>query len=243
MAGHIGSPELSRRFRPGLSQAMRRGSVPAAIAAGCDMFLFIRSPEEDFAFTMGGYRDGVISAERLTDALRRILALIASLGLHVKDRTSLVPAATHKKIRLYGIFGGSDLTMADPLGCLDTVALELESVGCEVHIFNTGDQRKAAGEEGVKFVSVICDGATAEYAENHDAALRVANVKGFAREAAIHAHADSVEAVRATVAKIQVPSEFQGAFNENVFCTCFDTRLREPFLPVALHARRRCQPW
>jgi beta-N-acetylhexosaminidase len=42
---------------------------------------------------------------------------------------------------------------------------------------------------------------------------------------AIHAHADSREAIRAAIAKIQGKSEFQGTFNENVFCDSFDTRL------------------
>ena len=42
---------------------------------------------------------------------------------------------------------------------------------------------------------------------------------------AIHAHAATREAIRATVEKIQGKSEFQGTFNENVFCDSFDTRL------------------
>lgn len=34
----------------GLTQAMKRKDlVPATIAAGCDMFLFFRNPDEDFA--------------------------------------------------------------------------------------------------------------------------------------------------------------------------------------------------
>lgn len=345
MIGHIGAPELSRRFLPGLSdgeilpatlapellgdllrgelgfngliltdasqmigmtQAMKRSDlVPAAIAAGCDMFLFFRNPEEDFGYMLDGYRNGIITEERLQDALRRILALKAYLGLHAKARETLVPAAetlavigspehravaaevanktvtlikdtqnnlpmtpaTHKKIRLYGISGGSDFTMADPLGYLDVVAEELERVGFEVHVFKTADQRKAAGEEGVNFMSVISDEATDDYADKYDAAFVFANVKGFAQEAAIrvkwsspmaaeipwyvtevptvfvslnqpnhlidvpmvktaiHAHADSREAIRATVEKIQGLSEFQGTFNENVFCNSFDTRL------------------
>jgi beta-N-acetylhexosaminidase len=34
-----------------------------------------------------------------------------------------------------------------------------------------------------------------------------------------------VEAIRATIEKIMGKSEFQGTFNENVFCDSFDTRL------------------
>ncbi|HSO17463.1 MAG TPA: gluconokinase, GntK/IdnK-type [Arthrobacter sp.] len=345
MIGHIGAPQLSRHFRPGLTdkdilpatlapellqdllrgelgfngliltdasqmigltQAMKREDlVPATIAAGCDMFLFFRNPAEDFQYMLDGYKSGVISEQRLHDALRRILALKASLGLHRKARNELVPPAaalgvigseahravaaaiadktvtlvkdtagnlpitpeTHKRIRLYGISGGADFTRADPLAYLDTVKAELENAGFEVHLFKTADQREAAGETGVNFMSVISEEATGDYADKYDAAFVFANVKGFAQEAAIrikwstpmaaeipwyvtevptvfvslnqpnhlidvpmvktaiHAHAGSREAIRATIGKIQGKSDFQGTFNENVFCDSFDTRL------------------
>src|SRR6476619_35154 len=133
MVGHIGAPELSRKYRPriadseirpatlspellqyllrgelgfngliltdasqmiGLTQAMKRSElVPATIAAGCDMFLFFRNPAEDFGYMLDGYKSGVITEARLHDALRRILALKASLGLHLKSRGALVPPA------------------------------------------------------------------------------------------------------------------------------------------------------
>ncbi|MFI2566481.1 gluconokinase, GntK/IdnK-type [Paenarthrobacter sp. NPDC018779] len=343
MVGHIGAPEVSRHFRPGLAdaeirpatlapellqdllrgelgfnglvltdaslmvgltQAMkRRDLVPATIAAGCDMFLFFRNPEEDFQFMLDGYKSGVISDSRLEDALRRILGLKASLGLHV--RTQLVPPAeglavigseahkaiaadiadktvtlvkdtahnlpitpeTHKRIRLYGISGGADFTRADPLAYLDTVKEELEAAGFAVDVFKTAEQREAAGEAGMNFMRVLSEEATADYSERYDAAFVFANVKGFAQEAAIrikwsspmaaeipwyatevptvfvslnqpnhlidvpmvktaiHAHAGTLEAIRATIQKIQGKSEFQGTFNENVFCDSFDTRL------------------
>lgn len=345
MIGHIGAPELSRHFRPGLAdrdimpatlapellQDLLRGElgfngliltdasqmvgltqakkrkdlVPATIAAGCDMFLFFRNPEEDFGYMLDGYKSGVITEQRLHDALGRILALKASLGLHLRDRNELVPPVealakigseahravaaeiadktvtlvkdtahnlpirpeTHKRIRLYGISGGSDFTRADPLAYLDTVKDELEKAGFEVHLFRTADQREAAGETGINFMSVISEEATGDYADKYDAAFVFANVKGFAQEAAIrikwstpmaaeipwyvtevptvfvslnqpnhlidvpmvktaiHAHAGSVEAIRATIGKIMGESEFQGTFNENVFCDSFDTRL------------------
>jgi beta-N-acetylhexosaminidase len=345
MIGHIGAPDLSRHFRPGLAaedilpatlapellqdllrgelgfngliltdasqmigltQAMKRSElVPATIAAGCDMFLFFRNPAEDFGYMLDGYKTGVITEARLHDALRRILGLKASLGLHKAARESLVPPvealqligspahravaaqiadktvtlvkdtagnlpitpATHKRIRLYGISGGADFTRADPLAYLDTVREELEKAGFEVHVFKTAEQREAAGETGVNFMSVISEEATADYAQKYDAAFVFANVKGFAQEAAIrikwstpmaaeipwyaaeiptvfvslnqpnhlidvpmvktaiHAHAGTPEAIRAAIEKIQGKSEFQGTFNENVFCDSFDTRL------------------
>lgn len=345
MVGHIGAPELSRHFRPGLSdagilpatlapellqdllrgelgfngliltdaslmmgltQAMKRKDlVPATIAAGCDMFLFFRNPAEDFQYMMDGYKAGIISEERLHDALRRILGLKASLGLHRKPVEELVPPAealsvigsdahraiaadvadktvtlvkdtagnlpitpeTHPRIRLYGISGGADFTRADPLAYLETVKEELEAAGFEVHVFRTAEQREAAGEAGVNFMTVLSEEATGDYPDKYDAAFVFANVKGFAQEAAIrikwsspmaaeipwyatevptvfvslnqpnhlidvpmvrtaiHAHAGSREAIRAAIDKIQGKSEFQGTFNENVFCGSFDTRL------------------
>jgi beta-N-acetylhexosaminidase len=131
MIGHIGAPELSRHFRPGMTdaevmpatlapellqdllrdelgfngliltdasmmigmtQAMpRRDAVPAAIAAGCDMFLFFRDPEEDLRYMLDGYRSGVITESRLQAALERILGLKATVGLHTTPREQLVP--------------------------------------------------------------------------------------------------------------------------------------------------------
>jgi len=131
MVGHIGAPELSRHYRPGiadsdimpatlapellqdllrgelgfngvlvtdasmmvgLTQSMKRSDlVPATIAAGCDMFLFFRIPEEDFGYMLEGYRSGVITEVRLQEALERILGLKASLGLHETARDELVP--------------------------------------------------------------------------------------------------------------------------------------------------------
>lgn len=67
----------------GMTAAMRREEyVPQSIAAGCDMFLFFNNIEEDFGFMLNGYKNGIITEERLQDALERILGLKASLGLH-----------------------------------------------------------------------------------------------------------------------------------------------------------------
>jgi beta-N-acetylhexosaminidase len=69
----------------GMASAMRREDyVPGAIAAGCDMFLFFNDFEEDFNFMLNGYKKGIITEERMQDALRRILGLKAKLNLHLK---------------------------------------------------------------------------------------------------------------------------------------------------------------
>ena len=60
----------------------RKEMLPASINAGCDMFLFFNDPDEDFATMLDAYRTGIISEERMTEALTRILGLKAHMGLH-----------------------------------------------------------------------------------------------------------------------------------------------------------------
>ncbi|WP_232549619.1 glycoside hydrolase family 3 protein [Propioniciclava soli] len=91
----------------GMTSAMRREDyVPAAIAAGCDAFLFFNNLEEDFGFMKAGVENGVITRERLDDANRRVLGLKAKLRLHEKQ--------------------------AD--GTLLRTPADLEVVGCEEHL-------------------------------------------------------------------------------------------------------------
>ncbi|MCL2320703.1 MAG: glycoside hydrolase family 3 protein, partial [Oscillospiraceae bacterium] len=66
----------------GFTTAMsREKAVPYSIAAGCDMFLFTINLKEDYEFMLKGVYDGIISPERLDEAVRRILALKAALNL------------------------------------------------------------------------------------------------------------------------------------------------------------------
>jgi beta-N-acetylhexosaminidase len=345
MIGHIGAPELSRKFRPGITdaeimpatlapellqdllrgelgfngliltdasmmvgmtQAMpRRDAVPAAIAAGCDMFLFFRDPAEDTEYLREGIRTGVVTPERLQEALERILGLKASLGLHTTPREKLVPGPealtvigspehhavaaaiadktvtlvkdtqgnlplrpqTHRRIRLYGVSGAADFTGTDPNSYLQIAKDELERAGFEVHVFKDAAQRKAEGEEHVYFHTVMAEEANGSYADKYDAAIIFANVAGFAQEASVritwstpmaseipwyvtevptvfvslnqpnhlidvpmvktvvHAHNPSREAIHAAVQKIIGASEFQGTFNDNVWCDTWGTRL------------------
>ena len=60
----------------------RKDAVPFCIEAGCDMFLFSRNLEEDFEYIKAGIEKGIISESRLNEALTRILATKAALGIH-----------------------------------------------------------------------------------------------------------------------------------------------------------------
>lgn len=70
----------------------RRKAIPAAIAAGCDMILFANDAEEDLTYMREGIENGTITPERLEEALTRILALKARLGL--KKETYVFPDAS-----------------------------------------------------------------------------------------------------------------------------------------------------
>lgn len=63
----------------------REKAVPQAIAAGCDMFLFTKNLEEDYEYMRKGIETGIITKERLEDALTRILGVKAALKLPGKQ--------------------------------------------------------------------------------------------------------------------------------------------------------------
>ena len=78
----------------GMTDRMKRKDMlPAAINAGCDMFLFFNDPDEDYGTMLNAYKTGIISEERMAEALTRILGLKAHLGLNKKSPEELVPSA------------------------------------------------------------------------------------------------------------------------------------------------------
>lgn len=77
-----------------LSAKPRREQLPYAIAAGCDMFLFMHDEEEDFQYMLDGYENGIISEKRLQEALEHILGMKAKLSLHKMDEELLDDAIT-----------------------------------------------------------------------------------------------------------------------------------------------------
>ena len=74
----------------GMTNRMKRvDMLPAAINAGCDMFLFFNDPQEDFDTMLNAYKTGIISEERIVEALTRILGLKAAKGMHKMAKEAL----------------------------------------------------------------------------------------------------------------------------------------------------------
>jgi beta-N-acetylhexosaminidase len=57
-------------------------AIPQTIASGCDMVLFPPSPQSNLLAIKKALESGTIPKQRLEDAVRTVLALKASLGLH-----------------------------------------------------------------------------------------------------------------------------------------------------------------
>ena len=80
----------------------RRKAVPYAIASGCDMFLFTKNLDEDYSFMEEGIEKGILTQERLNEAVTRILGLKAALRLHEKKEDSTIFADVKKAGEIIG---------------------------------------------------------------------------------------------------------------------------------------------
>lgn len=82
----------------------RRHQVAACVNAGCDLFLFGRNLMEDYGYMLDAVKDGTINSQRLDEAVTRILALKASLGLNERAKTvsgtarDIVGCPAHQKL-------------------------------------------------------------------------------------------------------------------------------------------------
>ena len=74
------------------NQMKRKEMLPLSINAGCDMFLFFNDPDEDYNTMLEAYKNGIISEERMVEALTRILGLKAKMGLNKKEKEELCPS-------------------------------------------------------------------------------------------------------------------------------------------------------
>ena len=88
----------------GLGCAMaRKDALPACINAGCDMILFAKNMEEDLGYIRTALTKGVISKERLDEAVVRVLALKAALKLPEKHKAGIVSANKERIKTMVGV--------------------------------------------------------------------------------------------------------------------------------------------
>ncbi|WP_311553106.1 glycoside hydrolase family 3 protein [Propionimicrobium lymphophilum] len=188
----------------GMTSAMRREDyVPAAIAAGCDCFLFFNNLDEDFGFMKAGVEKGIITKERLDDANRRVLGLKAKLRLHekqeagtllkTKEDLKVVGCEEHLAMRADAADKGITLVKNTldqlPLNPKDHKRIRLYYLSGEVGgIYDAGDATvqkyideltKRGYEVTVNDGTTRVKGPTLKYRDEVDAALIVAEVVGY----------------------------------------------------------------
>lgn len=76
--------------------AHRDVALPEVVSSGCDIILFSDEPEPDIARIEAALGDGRITADRLDEAMVRVLGLKAALGLHKDGK----PPAERAKLAL-----------------------------------------------------------------------------------------------------------------------------------------------
>lgn len=77
----------------------RKDAIPLTVARGCDMILFTKTEQEDIRFVEDGVRNGVITKERLDEAVINVLALKCALGLiEKKENGTLIPKLADTEI-------------------------------------------------------------------------------------------------------------------------------------------------
>ena len=90
----------------GYTQAMKRAdAIPTTIAAGADMLVFSTNIYEDTDFMLDGIKRGIVTEERIDEAVTRILALKAvnMRGVKpeaVKDKAAVTKSCSDKAVTL-----------------------------------------------------------------------------------------------------------------------------------------------
>lgn len=186
----------------GFCSTMKRSeAVPFTIQAGCDMLLFNRVLEEDVQYMKNGLAKGILTKERLNEAVTRILATKASLGLHksiyhgtarfenyekeqfdladksitlVKDTQNMLPLTSNKNKRiLLQVLGSFDSNTR----VVEKVKAELEKRSFEITVY----------EPETNFFDL---GTVESFFKEYDAVLYVANIQNASNQtvARIHWH-------------------------------------------------------
>ena len=188
----------------GMTAAMRREDyVPKAIAAGCDMFLFFNDIDEDFGFMLKGYQNGVITEERMTDALKRVIGLKAKLNLHtkqaegtlLKEESELEVVGSEEHLQMRADAADKGITLVKDtqknlpispethkrirLYLLEGEKGGIYEGGSDVAQKITDELTSRGYEVTLNDGSTRVKGKTLEYRENVDLALEVSDIVGY----------------------------------------------------------------
>ena len=190
------------------SSIPRSEQVPRAIAAGCDMFLFFNDRDEDFNYMLEGYKKGIITEERLEDALSRILGVKAAANLNVKQKENRLVAAREnlstvgckEHIKLSEELADRYVTLVKdtknylPMTTEKYKRLKLVYIGSDDMVI-AGMKFKSDDDEVIKNIVEELEskgfevdkevpakkGKIEEFKSKYDAVLLVINVQGFAQ--------------------------------------------------------------
>lgn len=78
----------------GFCMAMERcKALPTAIQAGCDMLVFSNNIREDIQMMLDGLKSGILTRQRLDEAVTRLLALKAKVACEPAPVPEMIPAA------------------------------------------------------------------------------------------------------------------------------------------------------
>ncbi|MXN17740.1 glycoside hydrolase family 3 protein [Pseudooceanicola sp. GBMRC 2024] len=91
----------------------RAEAPPMVLAAGCDVILFSMDPERDIATVIRAVETGTLSAQRLEEAVVRILALKTKLGLFEGRGRPATGAALHDHLARPGDQAVADRAIAN----------------------------------------------------------------------------------------------------------------------------------
>lgn len=164
----------------GYTMAMeRRRAIPTSIAAGCDMLCFGTDIREDISYVLDGLDSGLLTPERLNEAVARVLAMKSRLGeiyplpqvdakesqkicaekavTLVKDTQQLVPVCRERYPHIRLVTLGSDKTYD---GSMTEIASELlEKNGFTVERYRPleDDLHGTRGLPGDRLTLILCN--------------------------------------------------------------------------------------
>jgi len=182
-----------------LSNSTRREGVPGCIENGADMLLFNKDVDEDIMYMVEGIKNGLLSRERLDDAVTRILATKAALNLNKKkedgsiynqpEAAQVVGCREHKawanEVADEGITLVKKLENTLPLSPAKTKKVLLEILGegdnerVKNHVLN---RLEAEGFDVTLYIpetpeTIFLDGKVEDFKAKYDLVLYVSNVE------------------------------------------------------------------